>query len=147
MTFLLDNDLPPRIAEILRIMGHDVHHLRERFPADALDVDWIPAAGREGWVIVTADTRIRRNAAERLALRQARTPAVFISAAVSDYPLHLKVSWFIKHWPDLEAAVSKARPMTVFDMQANGKVKEVCLPPRKRTKRTSQDRQSGDPSR
>ena len=136
MIFFFDNDFSPKIPRILVIMGHEACHLRDHFPADAPDVEWLERAGRERWVIVTADSRIRRNRAERMALQQANTPTIFVSGAVRHYEAREQVIWFIKHWPQVETALRKAGPGMIFEMSAHGKITEVCLtaktPPRSR---------------
>lgn len=52
-----DNNLPPPLAHAIASLskadpgGVEVIHLKDRFPQDAEDTDWIPRLGREGgWI-------------------------------------------------------------------------------------------------
>ena len=51
MTFFFDNTFPPVIVDILRLLDVDAVHLREHFRQDTKDINWLPEASRQGWVI------------------------------------------------------------------------------------------------
>jgi hypothetical protein len=50
---------PTRFAEILRRAGLNVKRHSELFAPDCPDDVWVEAVGKEGWVAVTHDARIR----------------------------------------------------------------------------------------
>lgn len=75
MTFFLDNNLSPILAEGLRAFGEDVRHLREVFPPETPDEVWLPEIGQRGWYLVTHDKRIPRKTLEMQALLQAKVGA------------------------------------------------------------------------
>lgn len=56
MRFLLDNNLSPRLAEMLRAAGHDVVHVRDLGMGRATDEVVIGFARSEDRVLVSADT-------------------------------------------------------------------------------------------
>lgn len=56
MRFLIDNNLSPALAEILRVSGHDVCHLREIGLQAATDEVVLARARDERRVLVSADT-------------------------------------------------------------------------------------------
>jgi predicted nuclease of predicted toxin-antitoxin system len=62
--FFFDNNLPPRMAPILRLMDIEAVHLQEEFPANVDDVVWMPEVGRKGYVVLTTDYKIARRASE-----------------------------------------------------------------------------------
>lgn len=73
--FFIDRSLGKSIAEGLRACGLTVHTMAsvygesraQRLP----DRMWLRDAGRNGWIVLTKDDRIRRRPAEREALTEA----------------------------------------------------------------------------
>lgn len=56
MKLLIDNALPPRLAELLRAAGLDAVHLREQIDPKANDEQVFALAASEHRIIVSADT-------------------------------------------------------------------------------------------
>jgi predicted nuclease of predicted toxin-antitoxin system len=80
--FFLDNCIAPVFAKVLNILaerqGHPIVHLRDKFPPDTKDPEWIRALAEEGeWIIVSGDPRISREKAERQAWQESRLTAFF----------------------------------------------------------------------
>ncbi len=55
MRFLIDAQLPPSLASVLRNQGHEAFHVFERLPSDARDSSIWGLSVREGFVLVTKD--------------------------------------------------------------------------------------------
>ena len=74
MKFFLDNNLSPKVAKALDALFGDEHsvvHLREKFAANTLDVEWISQLAKEGnWAIVSRDRFTKNNNLEKEALRR-----------------------------------------------------------------------------
>ena len=80
--FFLDRSLGTHIvAGILRKAGATVEVHADHFSPDAPDEEWLTAAGRRGWVVVTQDKRIRFREVERVALRNAGVKAFIVTAS------------------------------------------------------------------
>jgi predicted nuclease of predicted toxin-antitoxin system len=62
-------------AADLKVEVHDDH-----FSPNAQDPEWLTAAGKKDWVVVTRDERIRYRVAEQHALRRARVRAFVLAA-------------------------------------------------------------------
>jgi len=61
-----------------------VERLTDHFPKGTLDEIWLTEAGRQAWIVLTRDKRIRYRYLERLALKNARVRAfVFIGGNVT----------------------------------------------------------------
>ena len=76
MKFLLDNNISPFLARALHELAtqHDycVVALRDKFPANTPDIDWIRALAKEGdWTVISADHFTKKGGLEREAIRQA----------------------------------------------------------------------------
>jgi hypothetical protein len=79
VTFFFDNTFPPQLVQILTVLGVDAHHLQDEFPPETADVDWLPAVGKRGWIVVTGDRRISKKPPERKALEEANVIAIFMA--------------------------------------------------------------------
>ncbi len=74
MRFLVDSPLSPRLAEALRLSGHDAMHVRDLGLQAAEDREILQRAAAEGRTIVSADTDF----GTLLALRRESKPSVVI---------------------------------------------------------------------
>jgi predicted nuclease of predicted toxin-antitoxin system len=68
MRFLIDANISPKIAGILRILDVDATALIEEFPADISDIDLFQRLTGSDWIFVTSDRMIKRRTAEAKAL-------------------------------------------------------------------------------
>lgn len=57
--FFTDRDLGKQFPEILRAAGLTVERHVDHFAHDTPDEEWLAEVGRQGWVAVTHDRRIR----------------------------------------------------------------------------------------
>ncbi len=77
--FFLDESLGTQVvAGLLRGAGERAEILTDHFPSGTADETWLGHCGRNGWLVLTKDQRIRYRKAERtaLALAGARAFAV-----------------------------------------------------------------------
>jgi len=85
LKLLLDHNLSPRLARCLQALFDDDHPivaLREKFSADAADVEWIAALSQEGgWAVLTKDLRIRTRPHGKAALDRSRIVYFFLSGS------------------------------------------------------------------
>ena len=84
MKLLVDNCLSYRIAHALASLftpDHEIVALRDKFPADTADIDWITSLHREGsWAVLTRDLRIRTRPHERLAMDASEIVYFFLAS-------------------------------------------------------------------
>jgi hypothetical protein len=59
LIFFTDRDLGARFPDILSVAGLNVRRHKELFAPDCPDDVWLEAIGKEGWIAVSHDTRIR----------------------------------------------------------------------------------------
>lgn len=76
VTFFLDESLDSlSVVTALREAGATVQRLTEHFPKGTPDEIWLAKAGKNRWVVLTRDKRIRYRQLERLALQAAKVRA------------------------------------------------------------------------
>ncbi len=68
------------VPEALRLAGEKVIVHDEHFAQDAKDEEWLTHAGNQGWVVLSADKRIRYRGSEFSALKEAGVRAFILTA-------------------------------------------------------------------
>lgn len=67
------------VAKALREAGAHVEIHDDHFPQETPDTNWLIEIGQHGWVVLSKDSAIRRNRAEREALHAAGVRAFFLT--------------------------------------------------------------------
>lgn len=126
-TFFFDNDISFRIVHALRqlVHGHELIALRDKFPVEAKDTEWIPEAGKNGWVVVSRDFNQRRRDSEHQALRKHKVRAVYIRQGGKPAELYTDAARIIKQWPKIEAWGSSAQPGTLAKLDTSDRIVEL----------------------
>jgi hypothetical protein len=95
--------------------GHQMVHLRTKFPADTRDVDWIRTLASEGdWVIVSGDIRISQNEFERREWLNSGLTAFFFAKGWTTIKLWDQAWRLIKWWPTIVDQAARIRPGAGF---------------------------------
>ena len=127
MRCLFDNNMPPKLARTLNYLEGDegifVEHLKNKFPANKSDIEWLRELAKEGdWFVITRDNQIRSRAHERRAWKESHIPIVFLQKSWIKQDLW-EMAWrFIKYWPKLKENVNRNRNNESFELSVNGKV-------------------------
>jgi hypothetical protein len=111
LKLLLDHNLSPRLAKALAVLfvDHQIVALRDKFPQDATDIDWITALDREGgWAVLTKDLRIRQRPHERAALDRSRVVYFFLARAWMKYTVEETAARLIRLIPKMSAQTDLA---------------------------------------
>ena len=133
MKFFLDNNLPPRVAEAINALlelANRAVHLQEMFPANVADVEWMAKLSQEGgWVVISGDVRITKNAYERKAWQQSHLTALFLKKGWMNQTLWRQASRLIQWFPDIMAQAEKVAPGAGFvvPFKHKGKFKQPKL--------------------
>jgi hypothetical protein len=120
MRFFLDNCLPQRWAPALTALvkdeGHSVVHLLTEFPADAPDVEWLTALGREARqnIVISGDGRIIRNPHERAVWKQQKITAFFMHRGWARKKFWDKTWMFVRWFPTLVEQSTIVAPVAGF---------------------------------
>jgi predicted nuclease of predicted toxin-antitoxin system len=122
LTFFLDRQLGRyKMAGALRKAGLDIEIHDDHFPQNAKDPEWLAAAGKKNWIVVTRDERIRYRLAERQAIRRAKVRA-FVLAAQGDLRAEMLAEIFLKALPKIRRTVKKQKPPFIAKISRGGDI-------------------------
>lgn len=125
--FFVDRSIGRHIAvAALRAAGYEVVAHDDQFPQSTLDEEWLPEAGRNGWIVITRDKMIRRRQNELEALRVAKVIAFVVTAgsATGDEV----AAMLVKHADRMIDLATGARPPAVFSLSRSEPPKRLALP-------------------
>jgi predicted nuclease of predicted toxin-antitoxin system len=125
VTYLLDNDISFRFAQMLAALGVDVVAVREvedlgEGAPDVGILQWLK--GRER-VFVTADKHIRSRPAEIAALSASGVTALFLERFWAKLDFWQQAAWLVGRWPQIDQFASSASPGTCATIQQRGRIR------------------------
>jgi predicted nuclease of predicted toxin-antitoxin system len=122
LVFFLDRQLGRhKMAGILRTAGLKIEVHDDHFAQNAQDPEWLTGAGKNGWIVVTRDERIRYRVAEKQAIRRAKVRA-FVLAAQGNLRADMLAGIFLKALPKISRAVKDNKPPFVAKISRGGDV-------------------------
>ncbi len=68
------------VPDALRAIGVSVELKTDHFDEDTEDKDWIPTVGKRGWIILSADKRLKHNHIEIVALLKSNTHSFLLTS-------------------------------------------------------------------
>jgi hypothetical protein len=107
LKLLFDHNISPRVArainELIKDEGSLAIPLRDKFSADATDLEWVSQLGAEGgWGVVSGDRNIARNRAEKAAWMQTDLVGFFLEPALASLNPREQTSRLILWLPLIE---------------------------------------------
>ena len=131
MKFFLDNNLPPRTARALNCLlepADTAVHLKDEFPADTPDVQWMQALARHsGLVIISGDVNISRNPHEVRAWKEAGHTIFFLRNGWTHIQLWEQAAKLFHIFPDIVKRARKAKQGAGFMVPVRGAIEEIKL--------------------
>jgi hypothetical protein len=132
-----DNCTSPTLASTmhgyLQHYGHSASHIKD-LPCGrhAPDVEWIKMLGEDKadtWIVVTGDTRIQKNPAERLAFRLAHLRGFVLAPAYQKTPINQQAALLLWRWPDIEQLAKLTGAPFLFELPMNksSRIKQLPL--------------------
>ncbi len=135
MKFFFDNNLSPYLAKALDALcapeGIAVEHLRQKFPEDISDVEWIERLAKEGeWSVITQD-RLIRNPLEREAFRRSGLTVFVLTKAWANHRNWEKAAQLVRWWPRIMEQAGLVEGGAAFEVpwrfSGKGKFKTLRL--------------------
>lgn len=135
MRFFFDNNLSPHLAKALDALcapeGVAVEHLRQKFPEDISDVEWIERLAKESeWAVITQD-RLMRNRLEKEAFRRSGLTAFDLTKAWASHRYWEKAAQLVRWWPRIMEQAGLVEGGAAFEVpwrfSGKGKFKALRL--------------------
>jgi hypothetical protein len=104
-----------------------VSHLRDAFPANTPDLDWLNALANEGgWTIISLDAFRKKAGAERKVIRESGLSVFVLQPSWANYPYWDKTAQLMRWWPRIveQANLVEAIAMEV-PWKISGKFKQL----------------------
>jgi hypothetical protein len=125
MRFFFDKCLSPYLVKGLRGFDEDVVHLTQCLPKDTKDIPMLAYVAEQGMVLVTADKGIRRNPAERAALRECKVGAFFLQGkAMGRWQ---RIRQVVSCWERMKELAEKTQRPFAFVVRRGGGIKPLSL--------------------
>ena len=118
MRFFVDNNLSPKLAHGMAAFGEDVTHLQDHYPTNAADADWLPRIGRDEWILLTRDDRVRFKPAELTAFKQYHVGAFFLGG--KDRSRCDLIQQVVRNWPRMKELAAKTVKPFAFRVPPQG---------------------------
>lgn len=125
MNFFFDNNLSPDLAHGLQHLrqsfGESIIHLRDRYPDNVADAEWLNELASEGgWSVISGD-RFKKNPAERNAVRNPRLNVFIMAKGFVKKRSWERTKIMIAQWEDISATAS-ATQGGVYEVRTRGKI-------------------------
>ena len=109
----------------MKAFGEDVIHLKEVFPQDPVDTEWLQYVGQHQMFVITRDERVRWRPAELQALRSYNTGAFFLGG--KNLTRCKLIQQLVRNWPRIKEFASTTRKPFIFRVPPTG-TKFVRIP-------------------
>jgi uncharacterized protein with PIN domain len=110
------------MAGALRNAGLKVEVHDDHFAQNAPDPEWLSVAGKNGWIVVTRDERIRYREAEKQAIRRAKVGA-FVLAARGDLKIEMLAEVLLKAMTKIRRTITDQKPPFIAKVSRDGTVR------------------------
>jgi len=123
LVFYLDASLPPDVLRGLALVRHDV--LYPGGPGCPIagpwvpDDEWLPVAGRDNWIVLMRDKRIRYRPGERQRLLENNVRAFCLTGA-GNYSKWQILELLIRRWSDIQTAAEFQEPPYIYSVTQGG---------------------------
>ncbi len=121
----IDRSIPRSVADRLKEIRGDVLWLEDRFPHDAPDEVWLEEAGRQGWLVITHDAKIRTRPGERRAIME-HGAGCFILTHKQDLTRTDIFDLVFCSLEEMEALFSRTRRPLIYSVNKSGQFRKVA---------------------
>ncbi|MBE7519610.1 MAG: hypothetical protein HS107_10250 [Thermoflexaceae bacterium] len=121
----VDRSIPRAVAEGLRHYRQDLVYLDDRFPRSTPDRVWLAEAGRQGWMVITRDKKIRTRPAERRALVESGARC-FVLTQKRDPTRQEYIALLVRALPAMERVFATTPAPFLYSVDGTGILKRLA---------------------
>lgn len=125
MKFFVDNNLGQQLASGMKAFGEDVIHLKDVFPENTDDTEWLEHIGSRGVFLITRDEKVLRRPLELESLMRHRVGAFFLGG--KNRSRCELIQRLVRNWPRIKEHAAKAKRPFAFRIPPRG-TKFVRIP-------------------
>lgn len=107
MKFFFDNNISEHLSNGLKAFGEDVIHLKELFPENEKDINWLKHIGENKVFLITRDEHVRFNPTELKTMKQNNVGAFFISG--KNLSRCKIIQQVVRNWPRIKKLAAKTK--------------------------------------
>ena len=125
MKFFFDNNISHYIVSALHCLSEKdsirVTSLRKEFEPSIDDITWITSLKDDGnWVIISGDTRIKKNPHERAAWIESGLTTFFLARGWMNIPYWEQAHKLVKWWPKIMEQSERVESGNFFEVPVRG---------------------------
>jgi hypothetical protein len=120
----VDRSIPRSIARALQLVRDDVIWLEDRYPHNSKDPTWLEDAGRNDWIVLSRDKRIRHRKYEVNAIREHGVGA-FIIGEKQDISRWNLLRIVVSKLDDIEQVFTLTERPFIYLIDAGGSLRRV----------------------
>jgi len=118
VTFVLDENLPKRLAEGMKGFGENVEHLLDSHPASTPDIVLLKNFGDRGCILIMRDKKMRKRQDELATYRSFKVGGFFMSGR--DLSFCELAEQLVRNWREMKRLAEKTQRPFMFSVPPHG---------------------------
>ncbi len=123
LAFYFDASIPRAVAQALSLVRDDVLYPgHEGCPVEdpaTKDIEWLPIAGANEWVVLMRDKRIRTRPGERDRLTESGVRA-FVMTGAGNYSRWMTLELLVRRWREIDAVIAAESGPYIYSVTQGG---------------------------
>ena len=121
MKLAFDENLPPKVAQVLALLDFPVIHVLDELPRGTLDQDLFQEAVKRDWILVTHDKGMWKKKGHRQALMQSGAGVFVLVSSAANSPPEL-TTLLLRRLPEMLTLAQKTKRPFVLRVPDRGKI-------------------------
>ena len=122
----VDASVPRSVADEIKKVRPGARWMGDLFPLDTTDTAWLREAGRQGWLVVTHDKKIRSRPGERRAIKE-HNVGCFILAYKQDLKKREIAELVLSALQDMEELFERTPRPFIYTISKDGEFRQYSI--------------------